>query len=93
MIDIIGAGSLGLLFAGRLSASGTKVRLWTRTLEQARVITHEGITVFDKEGQVAVHMSGDKLKVAPLADWQRLNSQAPARWIMLMTKQGRLRKY
>ncbi|MNW34274.1 putative 2-dehydropantoate 2-reductase [compost metagenome] len=88
MIDIIGAGSLGLLFAGRLSASGTKVRLWTRTLEQARIIAREGITVFDKEGQTAVHVSGNKLKVSPLADWQRLNSQAPARWIMLMTKQG-----
>lgn len=88
MIDIIGAGSLGLLFAGRLSASGTKVRLWTRTLEQARFIASEGITVFDKEGHLIVHVSGDKLKVAPLADWQQLNSQAPARWIMLMTKQG-----
>ncbi|MGG4217442.1 2-dehydropantoate 2-reductase [Paenibacillus jamilae] len=88
VIDIIGAGSLGLLFAGRLSATGTIVRLWTRTPEQARVITWEGITVFDKEGQASVHVCGDTLQVAPLADWQRLNSQAPARWIMLMTKQG-----
>ncbi len=88
MIDIIGAGSLGLLFAGRLAASGTKVRLWTRTLEQARIIACEGITVLEKEGQVAVHVIGDTLKVAPLADWQRLNSQVPARWILIMTKQG-----
>ncbi|WP_431087827.1 ketopantoate reductase family protein [Paenibacillus sp. 8b26] len=88
MIDIIGAGSLGLLFAGRLAASGTKVRLWTRTLEQARIIACEGITVLEKEGQVAVQVIGDTLKVAPLADWQRLNSQVPPRWILIMTKQG-----
>ncbi|MBE0337452.1 2-dehydropantoate 2-reductase [Paenibacillus sp. 23TSA30-6] len=88
MIDIIGAGSLGLLFAGRLAASGTKVRLWTRTLEQARIIACEGITVLEKEGQVAVHVIGDTLKVAPLADWQRLNSQVSPRWILIMTKQG-----
>ncbi|MBY7739612.1 ketopantoate reductase family protein [Paenibacillus polymyxa] len=88
VIDIIGAGSLGLLFAGRLSASGATVRLWTRTLEQAHIIAREGITVLDKEGQVAVHVSGDQLKVAPLADWQRLNSQTSARWIMFLTKQG-----
>ncbi|KJD43492.1 ketopantoate reductase family protein [Paenibacillus terrae] len=89
MIDIIGAGSLGLLFAGRLAASGTKVRLWTRTLEQARIIACEGITVLEKEGHVAVHVAGgDELKAAPLADWKRLNSQVPARWILIMTKQG-----
>ncbi|MFC7559760.1 2-dehydropantoate 2-reductase N-terminal domain-containing protein [Paenibacillus farraposensis] len=81
MIDIIGAGSLGLLFAGRLAATGTDVRLWTRTLEQARTIACDGITVFDKEGEIAVHVSGDTFKVAPLADWQRLNSHAPAQWI------------
>ncbi|ASR46741.1 2-dehydropantoate 2-reductase [Paenibacillus kribbensis] len=88
MIDIIGAGSLGLLFAGRLAATGTDVRLWTRTLEQARSIACDGITVFDKGGEIAVHVPGDTLKVAPLADWQRLNSHAPAQWIFLMTKQG-----
>ncbi|WP_342414893.1 2-dehydropantoate 2-reductase [Paenibacillus sp. FSL R10-2782] len=88
MIDIIGAGSLGLLFAGRLAASGTKVRLWTRTLEQARVIACEGITVLEKEGHIAIRVPGDALKAAPLADWQRLNSQDPARWILIMTKQG-----
>lgn len=92
MIDIIGAGSLGLLFAGRLAATGTDVRLWTRTLEQARTIACDGITVFDKEGEIAVHVSGDTFKVAPLADWQRLNSHAAAQWIFLMTKQGAIRE-
>lgn len=88
MIDIIGAGSLGLLFAGRLAASGTEVRLWSRTPEQARIIACDGITVLDKEGQTAIHVPGDTLQVAPLADWQRLNSHASAQWILLMTKQG-----
>ncbi|WP_226001316.1 ketopantoate reductase family protein [Paenibacillus sp. BJ-4] len=88
MIDIIGAGSLGLLFAGRLASSGTEVKLWTRTLEQARIIACDGITVFDKEGQTAVHVPGDRLQVAPLADWQRLNSHTATQWILLITKQG-----
>jgi 2-dehydropantoate 2-reductase len=42
-IGILGAGSLGLLFAAKLSAAGTQVQLITRTLEQAEHICLHGI--------------------------------------------------
>ena len=35
IIDVVGAGSLGLLYGGKLQASGEHVRFWTRTSEQA----------------------------------------------------------
>lgn len=35
-IDVIGAGSLGLLLAGRLIASGVEVRIWCRGRSRAR---------------------------------------------------------
>jgi 2-dehydropantoate 2-reductase len=47
----------------------------------------EGITVFEKNGET-VHVPGSALEVAPLGDWKVLNSHVPARWILLMTKQG-----
>lgn len=43
VIDVIGAGAMGLLFASRLKLSGNKVRLWCRTTEQANHIRENGI--------------------------------------------------
>lgn len=34
-IDVIGAGSLGLLLAGRLIAGGAEVRIWCRGKSRA----------------------------------------------------------
>lgn len=64
-IDIIGGGSLGLLHAVKLSKvcsqiDGTKerfkgVRLWTRTVEQARLIGREGLRLIQKD-KAAIHV-------------------------------------
>ncbi|MCM3337070.1 2-dehydropantoate 2-reductase [Paenibacillus sp. MER TA 81-3] len=74
-IDIIGAGSLGMLCAARLHASRSRwsmgevqlsgVRLWTRTAEQARAIQAEGIIYTDHQGQT-LHVSG--LEAYPLEE-------------------------
>ncbi|GBF75459.1 hypothetical protein PA598K_03872 [Paenibacillus sp. 598K] len=42
-IWIIGAGAIGMLYAARLAAGGTVVRLLTRTPEQAEALRVEGI--------------------------------------------------
>ena len=44
-IHIIGAGSLGLLYAGKLADSGCRVTLWCRSEEQADKLRASGITI------------------------------------------------
>ena len=56
-ILIIGAGSLGLLLAGRLAAAGgARVRLVARTAEQAAQIAEQGVDVRDSGG--TIHATG-----------------------------------
>lgn len=50
-IDIIGAGSLGLLLAGKLIGAGAEVRLWCRSEEQSRALEESGITISYEDGQ------------------------------------------
>lgn len=50
-IHIIGAGSLGLLYAGKLAASGCGVTVWCRSEEQASKLRTTGITIEKTEGK------------------------------------------
>lgn len=50
-IDIIGAGSLGLLLAGKLIGAGAEVRIWCRSEEQGRALEENGITISYEDGQ------------------------------------------
>ncbi|WP_141505817.1 ketopantoate reductase family protein [Paenibacillus luteus] len=42
-IDVVGAGSIGLLYGGRLAEAGADVTVWTRTEAQAERIAGSGI--------------------------------------------------
>lgn len=53
-IAIIGGGSLGLLLAGKLAASGCKCVLWTRTDNQASLLNRNGLTIQDTSGEASV---------------------------------------
>ncbi|WP_027088335.1 ketopantoate reductase family protein [Cohnella panacarvi] len=44
---IVGGGSLGLLLAGKLAAAGSEVTVVTRSSEQARKLSEDGITIED----------------------------------------------
>ncbi|MCY9513573.1 ketopantoate reductase family protein [Paenibacillus apiarius] len=95
-IDIIGAGSLGMLYAARLQAGRSKrsmgderlvgVRLWTRTAEQARVIQANGIRYTDHQGQT-LHVSG--VEAYPLEEASSILHEAEekVRLIWLFVKQ------
>lgn len=52
MIDIVGAGSMGLLYAAKLIASGNPVRIWTRTEEQAKLLRDMGLELVLPNGDV-----------------------------------------
>ncbi|GIQ67974.1 2-dehydropantoate 2-reductase [Xylanibacillus composti] len=84
-VIIVGAGSLGLLWAGRLQAAGNRVLLLTRTSEQAEVIRQRGITIKEAGSgkSVLVHVSAE-----PLAG-MRERALHPE-WVLLMVKQHQL---
>lgn len=50
--EIIGTGSIGLLFAVKLQLAGCDVRLWTRSPEQAQVLERQGVAFHDLQGAV-----------------------------------------
>ena len=52
MIDIVGAGAMGLLFAAKCLSSSSPVRIWTRSEEQARLLREEGLYVEELNGQL-----------------------------------------
>lgn len=54
-IAVIGLGSLGMLLAGKLSASGHSVVVRTRTERQAEIVKRSGLTVEDGSGGAGVH--------------------------------------
>lgn len=51
-IEIIGTGSIGLLFAVKLQLAGYDVRLWTRSAEQAQLLERQGVTFHSLQGAV-----------------------------------------
>lgn len=87
-IDIIGAGALGLLFGGKLAASGAPVRFWTRTAEQAAKLNKEGIRVTEADGTTTV-VSGRQFEAYPVED-SRDRADDTVEWMLLTTKQRHL---
>ncbi|MCI3921289.1 2-dehydropantoate 2-reductase [Paenibacillus sp. TRM 82003] len=83
-IAVVGAGAIGLLFAGRLVAAGeARVTLLTRTREQAERIVGAGLCVTEVDGvEARVAVEGVALSDAPPA--------APVDWLFLTTKQTQL---
>ncbi|MDR4946279.1 2-dehydropantoate 2-reductase [Neobacillus cucumis] len=65
-VGIIGAGSIGLLFAGYLSRIFT-VTVYTRTKEQANVINQNGIVLLHESEEIRT-----QVEALPINDWQGL---------------------
>jgi 2-dehydropantoate 2-reductase len=63
-IGIIGAGSIGLLFAAYLSKTNHVV-IYTKTLEQAEAINKNGVVLVKKDGQ-----SNYNIKACPFDLWK-----------------------
>lgn len=84
--DIIGAGALGLLFGGKLAASGQEVRFWTRTNEQAELLAKEGVIMLEGEGCSPVRITSLTAYSLHAAS-SRIETRTHADWVMLATKQ------
>lgn len=53
-IAVLGGGSLGLLLAGKLIASGCDTVLWTRTRGQASLLNSNGLKLEEKSGEIII---------------------------------------
>lgn len=85
-ICVIGAGALGLLFAGKCSLSNNQIYLITRSSEQSRIISKHGIELLGdhKLHTISVHCSSFDEQIAKR---DSMLSNAHIDWIFLMVKQ------
>lgn len=91
IIDIVGAGSLGLLFGGKLQAAGESVRFWTRTSEQADQLKQKGIIMIDNLCQL--HIKPNEIQAGPTTELTDTWNKAPGDWILLTIKQTHLDEF
>lgn len=85
IIDVVGSGSLGLLYGGKLQDAGNEVRFWTRTAEQANKLSVEGFKVNEREETIQI--SSDQIQVKPITELTRVWEHSPGDWLLLMVKQ------
>ncbi|MDO7905422.1 2-dehydropantoate 2-reductase [Paenibacillus sp. JX-17] len=89
IIDIVGAGSLGLLYSGKLAAAGTAVRLWTRSAEQAQQLQGAQLIVRRSDGQTEsqVTVNNCVLQTYALNEMKSVQKREQGDWLLLAVKQ------
>lgn len=83
-IWVIGAGSMGLLFAGKLAISGADVAIVTRSAQQADEIGQDGITVTEAATNEAGHAACRAYAMEHLPSAELVDEPE---WILLTVKQ------
>lgn len=86
--DIVGVGAIGMLLGGGLAAIGEEVTFWTRSPEQADLLSSDGIHLEDSEGNLLV-IQADKFKVHPINEHSTAYNHTPD-WLFITTKQWHL---
>ncbi|MDT0124024.1 ketopantoate reductase family protein [Paenibacillus sp. RRE4] len=85
IIDVIGAGSLGLLYGGKLQASGESVRFWTRTSVQANQLKQDGIRITEKDAEI--YIRPEEIQAYPVSQLANHWNKTPGDWMLLTVKQ------
>ncbi|WP_458123436.1 ketopantoate reductase family protein [Paenibacillus sp. Z3-2] len=85
IIDIVGAGSLGLLYGGKLLAAGNQIRFWTRTTAQADLLNRNGVTIVEQDRKI--HIQPDQIQAKPINELSDALERTPGEWLLLMVKQ------
>ncbi|MCP1185747.1 ketopantoate reductase family protein [Paenibacillus sp. 1781tsa1] len=85
IIDIVGAGALGLLYGGKLLLTGNQVRFWTRTTAQADLLSHDGVTLVERDKEI--HILPDQIQAKPICELPDTWKNTPGEWLLLMVKQ------
>lgn len=87
IIDVIGAGSLGLLLAGRLISSGAEVRIWCRSEEQSRALTEHGLTISYEDGTAVIAVAGGSFSAGPVTEYAHRQLIEPGDVTLITVKQ------
>ncbi|WP_136606517.1 ketopantoate reductase family protein [Paenibacillus dokdonensis] len=87
IIDLVGGGSLGLLYGGKLAAAGVNVRLWCRSAQQSEELRSKGISVVNTYGETECLAEPGTFAAGIIDDFAAHWMQEPGEWIFLMTKQ------
>ncbi|WP_458121729.1 ketopantoate reductase family protein [Paenibacillus sp. Z6-24] len=95
IIDIFGAGSLGLLFYSKLALTEEEIQLnlWTRTEEQASLIREQGVQFYPSADSVSFMDSltiPAKGSVKPVSDIRQADQDQKADVILVTVKQTHL---
>lgn len=86
-VDVIGAGSLGLLLAGRLIAGGAEVRIWCRSEGQSKALTEQGLTVSYEDEREAMLLPGSSFSAAPVKEYTQCQLTEPGEVTLITVKQ------
>ncbi|OZB91712.1 ketopantoate reductase family protein [Paenibacillus sp. XY044] len=86
LIDIVGAGSLGLLFGGKLARSGSRVRIWSRSAGQADELRHFGIHIA-KDGESGIRANPTQFQSGTIGQLGQAWEMEPGNYVLVMTKQ------
>ncbi|AIQ48740.1 hypothetical protein R70723_24665 [Paenibacillus sp. FSL R7-0273] len=86
-IDIIGAGSIGLLLAGKLIHAGYDVRIWCRSREQSDALRKEGLTVSYEDGTEPVFVKGTAFTASAAEAFAETYLREPGEWVAVTLKQ------
>ncbi|WP_186380841.1 ketopantoate reductase family protein [Paenibacillus xylanexedens] len=92
IIDIIGAGSLGLLYGSKLQAAGHQVRYWTRTSEQASNMKKLGLQIIEPNEAEVLTISGADIQAHCIKNLAETWAHSPGSWLLLMVKQTAMDK-
>ncbi|WP_340025160.1 ketopantoate reductase family protein [Paenibacillus sp. FSL K6-1096] len=87
IIDIIGAGSLGLLLAGRLIRGGATIRIWCRSERQSRALTEDGLTVSYEDGRASISAAGGSFSAGPVTAYAQQQLALPGDITLITVKQ------
>ncbi|KGE18126.1 ketopantoate reductase family protein [Paenibacillus wynnii] len=87
-IDLIGAGSLGLLLGGKLASTGNEIRLWCRGELQAQELKMKGLTVSYVDERESLWIPGERLEASATTGFIDEYVQSPSDWVILTVKQN-----
>ncbi|NQX44525.1 2-dehydropantoate 2-reductase [Paenibacillus tritici] len=86
-IDVIGAGSLGLLLTGKLIAGGAEVRIWCRSEQQSRALTEHGLTLSYEDDRAAMLLAGGSFSAEPVGKYAQRQLTDPGDVTLITVKQ------
>ncbi|WP_379131498.1 ketopantoate reductase family protein [Paenibacillus sp. sgz500958] len=87
IIDIIGAGSMGLLLGGKLALAGNEIRFWCHGAEQCSALNQNGLTIIYEDEREPLEVPADMLKASIIEDFPGDDSLKSADFTILTVKQ------